>query len=1356
MLRSPPLFFCIYRLLALSLSLSPTIIINHRLQRLQLIKSLTLNAMPPSTRAGQTGRGDDDQTTGNGQEEGWLTQVVRILQLANPALSAEEAIVRAMGLVNISNQAPRGETEKIPKDVSSSIAHIKKLSDSNWHTWEPTFIDCLQRVHNAKEILYGTVVPGSEEYDEDLDKALVGLIHACCDNSPDSRIDTYTVRGVDEEVQLGSTLYAKLKKALTLNDAVKLGKELDSIWNDAARLGKRFDEDLKKSTLYRCTAQDWFYANTVDALKTAKPDCKYDEAYHALAKKQQDGEITGRIRGAARVATNTEQGSANQAEQGPRGKARSSQPLGPSKELGCTFLAVDRGERSACDTWIIDSGATHHMVNDERMLLTSTNKVGQISTAGDEKLQVKAIGDASLRVGEATIQLLDVLYVPKLNANLLSVQGLIENGARVIFDEFGTTIKQNDGTQVQFKRDRRQGHFKVRGQALALELEETRDGVPEDNQNTGKLDNAPEGNKDTKHRDSYLWHERFGHPGRDKTRQIRAHYLGTDEEMEHESKHCNACSQGKQTRARMSQSESERMEAPLELVHVDLMTDFKGHANYHYALVAVDDFSSLIYVEPLCTKSAALTALRRWIARMERATDRKLKTLRSDNGGEWCSIAAEDWQTQEGFKWQKSVPGISVQNGRAERAIRSVQEKMRSMLIGRACPRELWPYAITAAAHVINLTPSATKTIPHEAFYGTTAHKLAQQLRVFGCLAWVHVQQKDQQGKHGTRAKPAIMIGYDDEHKAWKFCNPDQPASIQWSNSATFHEDKGWSDRQQEAVRPVVTAEVEEEGVTPVTVEDLLTAEDSTVGTANTAILNLDPTLREAMDGVPLVDSKVVLQLKLDADGVPVKHKARLVARGFTQREGIDYQETFSPVAPLGAIRAILALAVQNNWEVHALDITMAYLNSTLKEAIYMKPPEGSGVAPGKVYKVVKGLYGLKQSGREWNQEFDRSLRRMGFFQVECAPCIYTKGQGEDMAIVVIYVDDTLVIAPRLETVLEVKKQIGQRWKMEDSGEVSHFLGIKISRDRAMRTMTIGQSGYIDQVLAKHLDKRTKPTMVPMQSIPEGALVASAAQQKEYPVIVGKLLWVANSTRPDLSLTVGILARHMREPSQEHYQAAQRVLRYLESTRQVGLVYRASESQESLVAHSDANWASDATIQRRSTSGSVALVYGNPVAWKSATQKCVSLSAVEAEFIAATEATREVLFLKQLLRSIGIATGTPTVYSDNTGCIQVSKDPAQHWKLKHIDTKYHFVRNNVQEGRVQIKYVDTTRNLADVLTKPIGRQAMQQARSGLHLQIPAAVYGTGSPSYATVLKNGGHTLKQQHDEQGTYAVEGGS
>ncbi|KAJ1028891.1 hypothetical protein NDA18_002915 [Ustilago nuda] len=196
-------------------------------------------------------------------------QVVRILQLANPALTADEAIVRAMGLVNISNQAPRGEAEKIPKDISSAIAHIKKLSDSNWHTWEPTFIDCLQWVRNAKEILYGEIAPGSEGYDEDLDKVL------------------------------------------------------------------RFDEDLKKSMLYRCTVQDWFYANSVDTLKTAKPDCKYDKAYHALAKKQQDGEISGRIRGAARVAMSTEQGGTSQVQQEPRGRHDLCNPSAPPKCYAC-------------------------------------------------------------------------------------------------------------------------------------------------------------------------------------------------------------------------------------------------------------------------------------------------------------------------------------------------------------------------------------------------------------------------------------------------------------------------------------------------------------------------------------------------------------------------------------------------------------------------------------------------------------------------------------------------------------------------------------------------------------------------------------------------------------------------------------------------------------------------------------------------------------------------------------------------------------------------------------------------------------------------------------------------------------
>jgi hypothetical protein len=394
----------------------------------------------------------------------------------------------------------------------------------------------------------------------------------------------------------------------------------------------------------------------------------------------------------------------------------------------------------------------------------------------------------------------------------------------------------------------------------------------------------------------------------------------------------------------------------------------------------------------------------------------------------------------------------------------------------------------------------------------------------------------------------------------------------------------------------------------------------------------------------------------------------------------------------------------------------MAYLNSTLKHVIYMKPPEGSKVPEGKAFRVVKGLYGLKQSGREWNMEFDKFLRRSHFHRLDCAPCIYTRGSGDKFAIVVIYVDDTLIIAPKLETVKQIKEEIGKRWKMEDGGDVSHFLGIKISRDRKARTMDLEQTSYVKQLLEEHLDKRKRKSSVPLQDFPVPETVVSTAERKEYPQIVGKLLWLSNGTRPDISQAVGVLARYMTQPSKEHYNAAQKVLQYLAQTQDIRLQYSGNNGKELLMAHSDANWASDATAQRKSSSGSAVFVHGNLVAWKSALQRCTALSAVEAEFVAATEAAREVLFFKHLLQGIGIDAGIPTILSDNTGTIQVSKDPMQHWKLKHIDTKYHFIRDNVQEGKIQIKYINTANNLADIFTKPVGKDTLQRARLGLGLK----------------------------------------
>ncbi|SPC60796.1 related to retrotransposon protein [Ustilago sp. UG-2017b] len=1227
-----------------------------------------------------------------------LKHTMQMIREAHTDWDEDQVLECAFSVMNLQPNA--SQAEKIPKSVLSIISQIVKLNENNWAIWEPMFMDCIHPIKNARCILTGEIPSGHTDYDEELDSHLLGLILSSCDHRPTSHIDTYTVWEQGEEGQLSSTLYKKLKATLTINDKVKisaihdwvhevrlvhrnianLGKELDQIWNDAARLGSRMDEKLKKSTLYCCIKDDWLYTQTVDSLKAAQSGCSYEYAYHTLAKKHQEAELSVRIRAAARITGN---------------RNTTSQTSWPGQILNQE--GYNRGRRDPANP--NEPAKCYKCRQPGHITINCTNRQEQTPAQQDK--------------------------------NLLSIQALTEDGARVIFEESGATILQHNGSMVKSKTNLHKKRWEVYGDSLAAQLNDPLEGI----------DAITTPARPASHTTSKLWHERFG----------------KETQLGHDARDCNCCSQAKQTRARMTSSKTERAQAPLELVHIDLMTDLKGHPNYHHTLVVVDDSSSYVYVKPLLSKAEAFPALKAWIKAAEIATDHTLKCIRSDNGTEWSSFEAEEWKREAG----------------------SLQERMHAMLVQRSEPKELWPYAIMAAGHTLNLTPSANASrIPYEDFHRKSAHGLAKQLRVFGCLAWVHLPKKDHAGKHGARAIPGIMIGYDDKHKGWKFFTPGHTPSMRWSNSATFHEAKGWHDRpsvrsppqfrfeslEAESTRPKTDSDEPELEVEVLDVEDplpkiyTLPPADPTddnrseldveemIGEAHMAVLNLTPTLKEALasddvqqwqeairkelDGleamgtweimdVPpntrLVDSKIVLQLKLDADGIPVRHKARLVTRGFTQREGIDFEETFAPVAPLSTIRALLSLAVECNWEVHQLDITMAYLNSTLNHVIYMKPPEGAKVPNGKAYRVVKGLYGLKQLGQEWNMEFDKFLRHSNFHRLDCAPCIYTRGRGDNFAIVVIYVDDTLIIAPTLGTVKRIKEEIGQRWRMEDSGNVSHFLGIKITWDREAKTMDLEQTSYVKQLLDEHLDKHRRKSSVPLQDIPVPETAASIAERKEYPQIVGKLLWLSNGTRLDISQAVGVLARYMTQPSREHYIAAQKVLQYLDYTRDTHLQYGSNKQQDFLMAHSDANWASDATAQCKSSSGSAVFVCGNLVAWKSALQRCTALSAVEAEFVAATEAAREVLFLEHLFKAIGIDVGIPTIFSDNTGTIQVSKDPAQHWKLKHIDTKYHFIRDNVQDRKVRIKYINTADNLADLFTKPVGKTTLLRAKQGLGL-----------------------------------------
>ena len=266
-----------------------------------------------------------------------LERTMQVIRDAHTDWDEDQVLERAFSVMNLQPSAVR-EADKIPKSVLNIVSHIVKLNENNWAIWEPMFMDCIRPIKNAKRILTGEITSGHTDYDEELDSYLLGLILSSCDHGPDSSIDTYTVREREEEEQLGSTLYKKLKAALTINDEVKLsaihdrvheiklvnrniinlGKELDKIWNEAARLGSRMDEKLKKSTLYRCVKDDWLYTQTVDSLKAAQPGCSYEYAYHALAKKHQEAELSGKIRGSAKAAS----GNNN-----PRGQGNGPKPI---------------------------------------------------------------------------------------------------------------------------------------------------------------------------------------------------------------------------------------------------------------------------------------------------------------------------------------------------------------------------------------------------------------------------------------------------------------------------------------------------------------------------------------------------------------------------------------------------------------------------------------------------------------------------------------------------------------------------------------------------------------------------------------------------------------------------------------------------------------------------------------------------------------------------------------------------------------------------------------------------------------------------------------------------------------------
>lgn len=482
--------------------------------------------------------------------------------------------------------------------------------------------------------------------------------------------------------------------------------------------------------------------------------------------------------------------------------------------------------------------------------------------------------------------------------------------------------------------------------------------------------------------------------------------------------------------------------------------------------------------------------------------------------------------------------------------------------------------------------------------------------------------------------------------------------------------------------------------------------------------------------GAKLVGSRFVFARKWNADGDVTGYKARLVAQGFSQREGVDFNETFAPVATMTSVRTVIATAAMEGYVLEQTDVNKAYLHGDLDEEIWMRLPEGiKHTKPeGTVLKLRKALYGLKQAGRAWNAHLKASLLALGFEQCVSDTCLYRRKHSDgSIEYLLAYVDDLLHAARTSDMIAKTKQGLKLTYGLKEPGRAEYLLGIQIKHN-SDGSIFISQKKYINDVLARFDMSACHPTKAPMKKglvLPEPDKSKINQELKtKYLSAVGSLMYASTSTRPDIAFAVGYLARFSASPSDEHWQAVKTVLRYLKGTAHFGILYHRNgpgltgefhvpRPRDELVAYSDTDWAG-CPHTSKSTSGYVFTLAGGPISWSSKLQPRVTLSSVEAEYLGLSHCAKETINLRQLRQEMGFApTGPTVILGDNTGAMALARDPVKASRVRHVRLPEHHVRETVREGLAIVKYVPTSQMAADIFTKPLGPELFLAHRARL-------------------------------------------
>ena len=1017
---------------------------------------------------------------------------------------------------------------------------------------------------------------------------------------------------------------------------------------------------------------------------------------------------------------------------------------------------------STSTSWVLDTGCGSHIcVNVQELKRSRSLAKGEVDlrVGNGAKVAALAVGTYILNLPTGLVLELDnCYYVPSITKNIISISCLDKKGFSFIIKDNCCSIYLNDMLY---------GIAQLINGLYVLNFD-----MPIYNINPKRI-------KSNDSNPTYLWHCRLGHINENRISKLHKDGIldSFDFESYETCESCLIGKMTKAPFKGHSERAIAVLDLIHTDVCGPFNTQARG--GFLYFITFTDDYSRYGYVYLMKHKSESFEKFKEFKEEVQNQLGKNIKKLRSDRGGEYLSQEFLDHLKECGIVSQLTPPATPQWNGVSERRNRTLLDMVRSMMSQADLPNSFWGHALETAAFILNRVPSkSVEKTPYEIWTGKRPSMSFIKIWGCEAYVKRQVSNKlePKSDKCIFVGYPKLTKGYyfykPTEHKVFvartgvflerEFISRRTSGrnveleEIQEPHDSTADIEMEPEQAPQNVVEPVPQVVVEQslaqetqplrrslrtrhepqrygflvtqdgdvmlmEQDEPTTYQEAINSPDSEKwheamkSEMDSMFTNQVWTLVDPPEGVKPIGCKWVFKKKTDMDGNVHTYKGRLVAKGFKQVHGIDYDETFSPVAMIKSIRILLAIAAYHDYEIWQMDVKTAFLNGMLLEDVYMTQPEGF-VDPenaGKVCKLQRSIYGLKQASRSWNLRFDDAIKEFGFIKNEDEPCVYKKVSGSTVVFLVLYVDDILLMGNDIPTLQSIKTWLGNCFSMKDLGEATYILGIRIYRDRSRKLIGLSQSTYIDKVLKRFSMQDSKRGFLPMthgislskEQCPKTQEERERMSKIPYASAIGSIMYAMLCTRPDVSYALSVTSRHQVDPGESHWIAVKNILKYLRRTKDTFLIY-GGEEELIVTGYTDASFQTDKD-DYRSQSGFVFCLNGGAVSWKSSKQATVADSTTEAEYIAASEAAKEAVWIKKFITELGVVPSIADpleLYCDNNGAIAQAKEPRSHQRSKHILRRFHLIREIIERGDVKICRVPTDDNIADPLTKPLTQQ----------------------------------------------------